>query len=35
MIRSRGYVKTLEIAAPVEPAIACPTAGRAGPPKTE
>ena len=31
MMRASGYVQTFEIAAPVEPAIAWPNAGRAGP----
>ena len=35
MMRASGYVQTLEIAAPVEPAIAWPRAGRAGPPRIE
>lgn len=30
-----GYVQTFEIAAPVEPAMAWPRAGRAGPPRIE
>lgn len=31
MMRAIGYVQTFEIAAPVEPAMAWPRAGRAGP----
>lgn len=30
-MRSRGYVQTFEIAAPTEPAMAWPSAGRASP----
>lgn len=33
MMRASGYVQMFEIAAPVEPAMACPRAGRAGPPR--
>lgn len=35
MIRARGYVETLEMAAPADPARAWPRAGRAGPPRIE
>ena len=34
-MRARGYVQTFEIAAPVEPAIAWPRAGKAGPLKID
>ncbi len=34
-MRASGYVHTFEIAAPVEPAIAWPRAGRAGPLRIE
>ena len=34
-MRASGYVQTFEIAAPVEPAMAWPRAGRAGPPIIE
>lgn len=35
MMRASGYVQMFEIAAPVEPAMAWPRAGRAGPPRLE
>ena len=35
MMSASGYVQTFEIAAPVEPAMAWPRAGRAGPLRIE
>ena len=35
MMRASGYVQRFEMAAPVEPAMAWPRAGRAGPPRRE
>ena len=35
MMRASGYVQTFEIAAPVEPAMAWPRAGKAGPLRIE
>lgn len=35
MMRASGYVQMFEMAAPVEPAMAWPRAGRAGPPRID